>query len=78
MKRYNFGKAIIIWPFEDAPETLQNMSPHGGDEDWVALIPAVLKNTGLSWMEEGTSFGCCRVSEHELPNGDQVRIGAHA
>ena len=35
--------AILIWHFEDAPKKLQELSEHGGDEDWVALIPKSFK-----------------------------------
>jgi len=28
--------------------------------------------------DEDSSFGCCRVSEHKLPDGRLVKIGAHA
>lgn len=69
---------IKVWKFEDAPEHLRALSAHGGDEDWLALIPAHLKNEWIGWMESGTPFGCCNVSEHELPDGSRVRIGAHA
>ena len=70
--------AIQVWRFFDAPEQCQALSQHGGDEDWVALIPAALLDEWMPWMESGSAFGCCDVSIHELPDGRQVRIGAHA
>ena len=70
------GKAMLIWSFYDAPGELRCLSEHGGDEDWIALLPADMNQP--SWMESGTSFGCCDVSEHELPDGRRVFIGAHA
>ena len=69
-------KAILVWEWWDAPGELQALSDHGGDEDWVALVP---KSVGIpSWAHEGSSFGCCSVSEHEYEDGRLVLIGAHA
>ena len=68
---------ITVWRWEDAPEEFKALSTHGGDEDWVAFVPSFLKDTYIGWMDEGSSFGCCSVSEHEVKNG-VVRIGAHA
>lgn len=68
---------IKVWRWEDAPEEFKELSPHGGDEDWVALVPAYLKNEIIGWLEYG-SFGCCDISKHGLPDGNEVRIGAHA
>lgn len=72
------GTAILVWRWDDAPGELRTLSDHGGDEDWLALIPAALADEWIGWMESGGSFGCCRVSEHDLPDGRRVRIGAHA
>lgn len=72
------GHAIHVWRWKDAPEGFKKLSRHGGDEDWVALVPKELSNDFISWMEEGSPFGCCSVSEHKLPGGCVVRIGAHA
>ena len=68
--------AIIVWRFYAAPGELRALSPHGGDEDWVALLPEDEEQP--SWMESGSSFGCCDVSEHQLADGRFVFIGAHA
>ena len=70
------GKAIVVWSFYDAPGELRCLSRHGGDEDWVALMPKGMDQP--SWMESGTCFGCCDVSEHQLDDGRTVYIGAHA
>ena len=71
-------RPILVWRFEDAPAEYRALSKHGGDEDWVALVPAVYADAWIGWMVEGTPFGCCEVSVHPLGNGDTVRIGAHA
>ena len=70
------GRSIIIWSFYEAPGELRCLSRHGGDEDWIALVPADMEQP--SWMESGTRFGCCNVSEHTFEDGRQVFIGAHA
>jgi hypothetical protein len=72
------GPAIQVWRFDDAPASLRKMSPHGGDEDWIAFIPGLCHDRNPLWAEEGTPFGCCSVSRHELPSGAVVLIGAHA
>lgn len=70
----NQDNPIQVWPFDKAPACYQNLSSHGGDEDWVALIP---KGQDYPlWADDGTAFGC-RVSEHELEDGRTVLIGAH-
>ncbi|GIV03697.1 MAG: hypothetical protein KatS3mg015_2527 [Fimbriimonadales bacterium] len=55
---------------------LQRLSQHGGDEDWLAVVPPPWD--APAWMDTGTSFGVCRVGERELPGGYVVVIGAHA
>ena len=77
LHEYNIKKTILVWRFEDAPEEYKALSHHGGDEDWVAFIPNKYKDYYLGWMDEGTSFGSCSVSEHKVKGGI-VRIGAHA
>ena len=71
---------IRVWRFQDAPEELRMLSQHGGDEDWLALIPPKLSDEYIPWMDSGSTFGCCDVSEQEHPElpGYKVRIGAHA
>jgi len=69
---------IRIWPWRYAPQKYRQLSPHGGDEDWVAFVPQELYGFDYrSWMGPGTAFGWARVSEHRLPHGT-VYIGAHA
>lgn len=70
------GRAILVWEYDDAPGELKALSRHGGDEDWVALVP--VGGTIPSWAESGTRFGCCDVSEHAYWDGRTVLIGAHA
>jgi hypothetical protein len=70
--------AIYVWHWKDAPQKLKELSPHGGDEDWLALCPPDYR-WPPPWMDEGTAFGRCSVSEHKIPGeGWVVRIGAHA
>lgn len=72
------GHAIHVWKFSEAPKQFRELSDHGGDEDWVALVPKELVDLYIPWMQEGSPFGCCSVSEHKLEGGCVVRIGAHA
>lgn len=70
-------RAVIVWRYADAPESLRVLSPHGGDEDWLALVPPSERGW-IGWAEMGTPFGVCNVSETALPYGFRVFIGAHA
>jgi len=70
------GSAIMVWAFYSAPGYLRSLSTHGGDEDWVGLLPH--GESPPSWMWDGTGFGCCSVDEHKLDDGRLVCIGAHA
>lgn len=73
------GRMIRVWRWEDAPEEFRALSGHGGDEDWIAHVPASLAGEWIDWLDDsGTPFGCCDVSTHPLPDGSVVRIGAHA
>jgi hypothetical protein len=67
---------IRVWRFADAPAEFQALSPHGGDEDWLAHVPAYFAGSQIDWLEQG-AFGN-RVSEHPLEDGSIVFIGAHS
>lgn len=71
---------IRVWSWEDAPQKLKDLSEHGGDEDWLALLPPKHAFGWIEWLEDGSSFGCCSVSKHTHPDfpGYEIRIGAHA
>ena len=68
---------ILVWRFQDAPMKLQGLSRHGGDEDWLAVVPPYLKDAWIGWLDTGP-FGCCSVSQHDQEDGSVVHIGAHA
>ncbi len=68
---------IRVWRFEDAPEEFRRLSRCGGDEDWVAHVPAYLVESWIPWLE-GSGFGVCAVEAHRLADGSEVHIGAHA
>jgi hypothetical protein len=70
------GTVIVVWRFHEAPWELQCLSPHGGDEDWLAWFPPG-NNDRPSWAEGG-SFGCCDVAEITLKSGARICIGAHS
>jgi hypothetical protein len=66
-------KTIFVWRFRDAPGELRAYSMHGGDEDWVVLLPEDVDG----WPFTHQAFGS-QVSEHPLPDGRMVLIAAHA
>lgn len=68
---------IMVWPWDDAPQSLKDLSTHGGDEDWVAHVPLHFSAMYIPWLENG-SFGICDISKHELSDGSVVYIGAHS
>lgn len=80
-KRNSLESAPLqIWYWRQAPEELKQLSEHGGDEDWVAVMRK-------SWIEsehgqipyflETKPFAVCDYSQHEY--GDYiVIISAHA
>ena len=71
------GRIIIIWKFNDAPKYFRDLSENGGDEDWVAFVPDALKDEYIGFLDEGSSFGCCTVEEHDV-DGGRIYIGCHA
>jgi hypothetical protein len=68
-------RTLLVWEFGDAPEELRALSRHGGDEDYLAIVPPGVARP--VWTEYGP-FGCCSISEHALPGGGLVLIGAHS
>lgn len=70
------GRAILVWDWRDAPGEVRAMSRHGGDEDYIAILPKDMDSP--SWLQSGSWFGCCNVSEHPLEDGRCAYIGAHA
>lgn len=74
-------EAIQVWRFHEAPAGLQTLSRHGGDEDWLAVVPPGWDGGDgdkPAWMSSNTPFGYCEVSAHHQPDGSVVYIGAHA
>jgi hypothetical protein len=67
--------SVRIWRWWSAPGELRRLSDHGGDEDWVCLVPKEMTDDYLPFIN---SLGVCRVSEHSLADGRKVFIGAHA
>lgn len=70
---------ILVWPFHEAPPAYQALSTFGGDEDWLAYLPASYRSAwDVPWLASGSAFGVSAVREYRLPDGDAVYIGAHA
>lgn len=73
------GAPILVWRFDEAPEEYQKLSPHGGDEDWLALIPPAYEKAGApDWIIENSAFAICHLSMHRLSGGFMVAIGTHS
>lgn len=66
---------ILVWEWRDAPGELRSYSTHGGDEDWVALVP---KGMDTPYWMECEPFSICRNDSIELSDGRVVIITAHA
>lgn len=69
---------IRVWPFYRAPEHLRALSQHGGDEDWLALVPLSVETPEWLTSTGYFGFGGCSVSEREMADGSRVYIGVHA
>lgn len=67
---------VEIWRFEDTPKALQNLSPHGGDEDYIVFVRD--EGNPVVWQLEGGRFlGNDHWTRHEY-DGEVIWIGAHA
>lgn len=71
-------RMIKVWRFEDAPAELRARTPHGGDEDWLALVPATMADEWIPWLDDYGPFGRSEISKEVLPDGSVLYIGAHA
>ena len=71
-------RVIKVWRFSEAPKKYRKLSQHGGDEDWVALVPPHFDEIHISWLSGGAPFGLCDVSIHPIEDGYKIYIGAHA
>lgn len=70
-------RAIRVWRQCDTPNELIDLVSYGGDEDWVAHVPAA-GGKDPAWLEEGGRFGCCSVHVSESPDGGHLHTGCHA
>ena len=77
---------IQVWRFQDAPAELRALSPEGGDEDWLAVIPKELADE--TWVDfamgaenhSGVAsrvFGSSRIFHVIRDDGSEGRIGIH-
>lgn len=72
------AQPIKIWEFYDAPLDLRALSNHGGDEDYVALVPAEMEYAADMLLYSGSPFGVSDVQKEVQADGSFVYIGAHA
>ena len=70
--------ATVLWRWKDAPEEYKKLSGHGGDEDWVIIIPKDMAGWSPFLMVGDYLTGFGWLDEHELDGGDWVVICAHA
>lgn len=76
-------KTILVWQWDDAPEAYQELSEHGGDEDWVVFVPQAVLNDWAgdwllpSWIGNGKYGPLGWLEEHDI-DGGKLFIGAHA
>ena len=61
---------VRLWNFENAPDELKYLSDHGGDEDWIALVPASMKDKYYSLIECSDYERSGNLSRKELTNDD--------
>lgn len=64
---------IYLWRFHDAPKELQSLSPHGGDEEWLALAPVSRKEEVMDLLGRQYDTDCM-----DYQDGFIVAISAHA
>ena len=70
---------ILVWDYSEAPAEIRDRAgyTHGGDEDFIAIIPSVLNNRYLfpNWIER---FAICGVTLIEQADGTIIAVGGHA
>lgn len=69
--------AITVWRFGDAPADLQALSTHGGDEDWIALVPKAYAQRYYLKERISTTLDP-QIVDHPSLAEYEVWIGAHA
>ena len=76
--------SITLWPFYDAPDEYRELSPHGGDEDWIMFVPDELlshrcghSTVAFQLDRIRQAIGVCDTSDHRIEGGT-IFIGAHA
>lgn len=70
--------SIVVWHYSEAPNKFQELSTNGGDEDWIAFVPASYNGVCPNWLEEeNCGFGRNSIDSHPIANGT-IYIGSHA
>lgn len=76
----NDFNAVLCWDFHKAPQCFRDLSDHGGDEDFLVIVPPKVKDTYLhSRLHD--NLMCASPSTHpvETSFGEfNVLIFAHA
>jgi len=67
---------ILIWPWRDAPWEYRVLSTRGGNERWVAFIPAEYGPLRPGWAKKGTVFAPKHLDSFRLSGGGRALIGS--
>ena len=72
----NWAEPIQIWEWHNAPDVLRRHSDHGGDEDWVILVPPGGVSMAVEFFIDRNGYGDpTRVT---LEDGSTLFIIAHS
>lgn len=67
---------IRVWKFSDAPQELRGLMHRGGDENWIAVVPATYEARHyVDWLDDG-KFGP-NVDSTKLADGSTVYLAYH-
>lgn len=68
---------VRVWTFADAPQELRALMQRGGDEDWIAVVPATYQERHyVDWLDYGR-FGP-NVDTAQLADGSTVYLAYHS
>lgn len=67
---------IRVWTFADAPQELRALMGRGGNENWIAVVPATYEDRHyVEWLDPGY-FGP-NVDTRKLADGTTVYLAYH-
>lgn len=70
-------RCIAVCRFGDVPYVLQSKLCFGGDERWVAIVPAAYVHVNIRWLQSNRStFGHVDVFPHPYIEGCVIYVGS--